>query len=112
MAKLHTMPVVKQINSEFPLGSRDYVPLYQHVDDMTNLFTANNAANLTETVVIYANRMSQLLTQRGLTVSDKTTLVPMNKVTEAISKGLKSQGVPVSVEQSNLDLGVQMSADP
>ena len=54
--------------------------------------------------------MSDLLDQKGLTVSDKTTLVPKNKVTEAISAGLKSQGIPVSVEDTSLDLGVEMNA--
>ena len=57
---------------------------------MTNLFTANNAVCLTETIANYAIRMAELLHERGLSISDKTTLVPMNRITEAIGKGIKS----------------------
>ena len=94
MAKLHTMPIVKQINEEFPQGARDYVPLYQHVDDMTNLFTANNAAVMTETVVTYAVRMAELLTKRGLTVSEKLRSYPSMLSLKLLVKDLSPRGYP------------------
>ena len=60
LAKLHTMSIVNSINKEFPSGSHRHVPLYQHVDDMTNLFIMPSQAYATELIVEYAEKMSQL----------------------------------------------------
>ena len=104
-ARLYLYDVLEAMHSELPLQ------VGQHVDDLAQCARGMVIAQLRRHTVSGALLLSRLLSERGLTISSKSTAVTSARGTlKPLLEELARNGIPCSGELSMRDLGVDASA--
>lgn len=86
------------------------VSLYQHVDDMTNLCKPTFNNNLVTLALQYAMAFKEGVDKLRLTISDKTTVVPLNDDTKRLCRIANRANIPMKAAAGGVDIGVDSSS--
>lgn len=105
LARAYTIRLVRRLADQYPA-----VPIFQHVDDISNIVRTHTETEALQQVLGYARSFAIGMKQLRMTISPKSMIVPCTPVSRAAARFLSKDGIHIATAKSGIDLGVETSA--
>ena len=84
-------------------------PCAQHIDDMSHVLVGETKSELKHKLVKAGTSVGLEVKRLHLTLADKSTLLPNNKMIQAVAEMLNAKGIPIHTVDTCDDVCVQMT---
>lgn len=105
LARYLTVRAVKALAARF-----EHVPIYQHVDDVSNLIRADTETQAISDMVSFGRAFAGAMRDISVIISAKSVIMPLTNASTTAAKTLGTLDVTTKVAKTGTDLGVETSA--